>query len=208
MKKIIALALVMVLLGVSVVNIQAAEHYHGSDAYTRDRVVKLIGQAGSCSGSQVRGKSGRVYILSAAHCVVLLSPDGMLMVEDESGHKTASLFVAISDTQDLMLLTPKDQQSLDVALSVHKHQHVHTMTHGAGMPAYRTDGELLGTMPIMVYTMGLNTYEITTAASVPGSSGGCTLDENNDLIGVVSNGNGHTTGLVPLSEIRKFLADF
>lgn len=48
----------------------------------------------------------------------------------------------------------------------------------------------------------------TTAMVVPGSSGGMVLNDHNELIGVVSAGDGNFGLLVRLQDIRKFLSNY
>lgn len=119
-------------------------HVKASDSYVRDAVVLLYGAGGSCTGVQVKlRESKKAFVLTAAHCLPLVE-EGKINAKTESG-EILSLKVLEEDTQaDLLLLEGSDQLSTVIlATDAELHDRVHTVTHGAGAPAYRTDGELL-----------------------------------------------------------------
>lgn len=119
------------------------KHKKASDSYVRSTVVLLKSPSGSCTGVQVEGAKGGVYVLTAAHCRPLLIDDKVLAV-NEDGAETVLSFVAEDPTSDLMLLTGSAIFGhVAIAKDLGFHEHVHAMTHGHGAPTYRTDGEIL-----------------------------------------------------------------
>lgn len=117
--------------------------YKRTDQYARNRVVHLIGPKGSCTGVEVRSPNGARYTLTAAHCKAILDPAGMAIAITEQGKKQLVQFMVEDPNSDLMLVSSVGTFEVDVAEGIYKHEHVHTMTHGDAMPAFRTDGELL-----------------------------------------------------------------
>lgn len=214
-------------------------HIQASDGYVRDRVVKLTNEnKGSCSGIKVKADSGKVVILTAAHCIVILDKNKKMIAIDEDGKKETVSFIAEDPFSDLMLLSTEDTRYIDISADdTEVHQKVHTLTHGAGHETYRTDGEL---MEIELTQIGL--FEIQTkddmircvsmpknvpyptifgpvcvleteqrwssALVVPGSSGGALLDEAGHLVGITSAGDAHFGLFVLLTDIKAFLADY
>jgi S1-C subfamily serine protease len=205
-----------------------------SDAYIRDRVVKLQGDVGGCSGIQVQAPSGKVYILSARHCQKI-SSDGDITATDEQGHTKKVTIIAVDKDSDLLLLTPMSIKFITIADKLSLHEHVHTLTHGNMNPTYRTDGEALIDRLVEValaeiisdedvkacqasggkvypsffslVCVGELNVRITTAWVAPGSSGGAALNENGQLIGIVSLSSGLFSGIVRLEDITRFLKD-
>lgn len=117
--------------------------YKRTDQFARNRVVHLIGPKGSCTGVEVRSPKGVRYTLTAGHCKGILDPKGMAIAVTEQGKKQLVQFMVEDPNSDLMLVSPVGTFEVDVAEGTYKHEHVHTMTHGDAMPAYRTDGEML-----------------------------------------------------------------
>ncbi len=205
------------------------------DDYVRDRVVLLSSIKGTCSGVEVRSPSGKPLTLTAGHCHELLVDDKMT-AEMEDGKRYTLSLVAMDPKSDLMLLTGIPGKYLDVAKKYEgRHQHIHTMTHGEGMPSYRTDGEILketdnqvlafiisahadlitcqekGGEPALVSIFEMGCIEIyhsmmTTAKVVPGSSGGPVLNDKEQVIGIVSISNQDGfSGMVTIDSINAFL---
>lgn len=145
-------ALLVVLIGLMGFGFIAHErHDRASDTYIRDRVVKLQSKLGSCSGIQVKAPSGHSYILTAAHCRLLVdATDNSIEVVDEYGIVRKESFIEEDAKSDLMLITNSRNGDIEVAKSVSAHQHLHSLTHGAGFPTYRTDGELLSVRPVQI----------------------------------------------------------
>lgn len=116
-----------------------------SDAYVRDAVVLLYGASRTCTGVQVEVAPGVYQVLTAAHCSNLLDDSGMVMARGEHGQEVSLALIAEDDHSDLMLLTGSEIFGhIKVAKKRLKlHDPVHTLTHGAGAPTYRTDGESL-----------------------------------------------------------------
>jgi hypothetical protein len=129
-----------------------------SDDYARDRVVLLKGKHGQCTGVQVRAASGLVYTLTAAHCEAILE-DGQAESTLENGATKTVIEIEVDRTADLMLMTAVSSDYLPVAGDVHRYDHVHTMTHGNGLPTYRTDGTALKDDDILIMLFPINTVE-------------------------------------------------
>lgn len=203
-----------------------------SDSYIRDRVLKLTSDKGQCSAISIMAPSGKVYTLTAAHCSALVVR-AHVDATDEQGIKKKLAFIAIDSEHDLMLLSAFDtKKSIDVARSSQLYDKIHTLTHGNGMPTYRTDGELLADKQVEiagdinseddmkdcqgknkrivngffgVVCLKIQVVTITTAQVVGGSSGGPAVDKHGHLIGIVSCGMPMFSGVVPLKDIRNFL---
>lgn len=211
------------------------KYVKAQDNYIRNRVVQLQSERGGCTGIQIQAPSGKVYTLTAKHCFEILE-NGKVKSTNEQGKSEMISFVAIDDKADLLLLTaPKNALSIQVGEKTSKHEHVHTITHGALEPSYRTDGEILAEQiihadlypilepeqfeeclankmePVMDMENGLicamsENVMFTTAMVVPGSSGGPLLNDAGDLVGIVSVSNGPFSGMVPIQDIHSFLA--
>jgi len=212
------------------------KYVKSQDSYIRNRVVQLSSERGGCSGIQVQAPSGKVYTLTAKHCFSLLE-NGKVKSTNEQGKSEMISFVAMDDKSDLLLLSaPEHALSIQIADKQYKHQHVHTMTHGAMQPTYRTDGELLSEqsihamlfpvlepedfqrcldnkMEVMIdMEQGIvcsmkETVMLSTAFVVAGSSGGPLVNDNGELTGIVSVSDGPFSGTVPLLDIHTFLLD-
>lgn len=216
--------------------ISSGNRLRASDAYIRDRVIKIYSAEGSsCTGIQVYAPSGKIYILTAAHCAEFM-PNGDALASDEKGDEYPVILIAIDKAKDLMIMSRISDNAIRIADKWYKHEKIHTITHGKGMPSYRTDGELLEEQkvetPIFPITdidsakkcMGLNQVimkdffsdicvqilnsVIGTARVVPGSSGGPVLDDSGKLVGIVSNTDGFFAGYVSLEDIKAFLKEF
>lgn len=213
------------------VNYVSNRNTRASDAYIRDRVLMLLSEVGQCSAVQVKAPSGKIYALSAAHCVDLLVK-GSITAINEQGVSKQLRFVAIDEEHDLLLLTPFDNKSINIAKSTKLYDKIHTLTHGNGQPTYRTDGELLKEKSVEtgspieseeqlvkcdgrnkkiletfagLYCVKTLTVSITTAQVVGGSSGGPALNKDGELIGIVSVATEIFSGVIPLKEIQTFL---
>lgn len=231
MKRLVVLAVTGLIIGGSLGF--ADKSNRASDSYVRDRVVMLAGKEGTCSGIQVKAPSGKVYIVTAAHCDILLSNNKVVAIMEDNS-KAVVQFVDIDRKNDLMVLTSPNKKSVDMAEKTYMYQKVHTMTHGAGHRTYRTDGELLEEKDLDIPAFPIDSKEderkckrqhgkvmlamglfpicvktqhdaITTAKAVPGSSGGALLNESGELVGIVSNTDGMFTGVVPLRFIKEIL---
>lgn len=134
-------------------------HIEASDEHVRDAVVLLTGVQGSCTGVSIETSAGKHYVLTAAHCSVLLDSEGQVTATNEQGVKDVLTKVQQDEDSDLLLLTSSSIfGSIKVSgTTLELHQHVHALTHGGGAPTYRTDGEVLdnftGKIPVgMVLT--------------------------------------------------------
>lgn len=135
--------LFIILIGVSA-GICNNRHIHASDEYLRNRIVKLINASGSsCTGVEVRTPKKAVYTLTAGHCRVLLDGNKQMLAIDEQGHKTIVSFVAEDTKSDLLLLTAIGTKFVTIGDSVSAHEQVKAITHGHGLAAFRSDGEMI-----------------------------------------------------------------
>lgn len=178
------------------------------DEYSRDRVVLLHSIMGSCTGVEVKSPKGKIYTLTAGHCIALFLYDkDAIFARLENGKEYRVHIVAKTLFSDLLLLEGVGDKTFAIADKAPvMHDHVHTMTHGLGFPSYRTDGEVL--MERIVDITGLPWIELFISAQVvPGSSGGPILNDKEELVGVVSVSLGETifSGTVTLIDIKNFL---
>ena len=208
--------------------------YKASDLYLRNRVFKLTGNGASCSGVQVTAPTGKVYVLTAGHCAALVV-EGKVYASGESGQSYVLDFIEEDQFSDLMLLSAPPGPGVSIASGLDKHEHVRTLTHGRGMPTYRTDGEYVmldfSTVPLFpilsfndqykcnqvkeqviidsftgVRECALVTFQsITTADVIPGSSGGPLFDDDGKLAGIVSATDGKFSSFVTISDMVAFL---
>jgi S1-C subfamily serine protease len=227
MKKLfLVLMFVIMYITVSCAHIQKHSMLQ-SDKYIRDRVLMITGKNVLCSAIEVRAPSGKNYTMSAAHCAAM-AINGYVTAINEDGDQKMIKVLEVDDPHDLMLLEPYDEKSIDVAKSEQRHQRVHTITHGHGMPSYRTDGELLDIVNITLATpidsdealakcknIVINDLELgcekkynvimSTAQVLPGSSGGAVLNEEGKLVGIVSCTDGFFAGFIPIDDINNLL---
>lgn len=225
-------------LSVAIAGVERGFSIHG-ESYIINRVVKLVGPAGSCSGEQVVASSGDNYILTAAHCKAIGMTDGSIVVELENKTRILRRVIAEDKNADLLLLEGvPNLDGLKIGQNNERFQIVRTFTHGRGFETYKTEGRILQFSKIAV-AIGFVTVEapctdakykqvdetiydilttkvcvlytdaaVTTAMIVPGSSGGAVVDEDGQLVGVVSAGDGTFGYLVPLKDIKAFLTGY
>lgn len=234
-RKALTMMFVMTLIATATLSYQEIQ-FKKSDEYLRQRVVKLVGNRGSCSGIQVKVPSGRVVTLSAAHCQDITSENKITAISD-NGDKTILTIIKADRSIDLMVLTAGDNSSIDVADSISMHEKVHTMTHGNGLMSHRSDGELLDLVTVRMALFGIGDEKdmrecikikgkvnidifsgliciadldliLSTARVRHGSSGGAVVNENNELVGIVSaTDSDDIAGFVPLHKIHEYIKD-
>jgi hypothetical protein len=237
MKK--AIITLLVLLCVEMLGLSyTIDRVKNSDAYLKNAIVKLYSKAGSCTGEEVIGsKSNKIYTLTAAHCRELFKKDGIpvsVFAQLQNNKVVEVYFIAEDPASDLMLLTAAGTQSLEIAKSVMFPERVHSITHGLGFPAFRTDGLLLGSVKIGVPIFSLSSAEdilrcaampkyqidplngvcilvadeyISNDYILPGSSGGALLDSDNHIIGIATAKSPDFSSWVQLKFIQSFLSD-
>jgi CBS-domain-containing membrane protein len=187
----------------------------------------LTGNGMECSAIEVKAPSGKNYTMSAGHCAPM-AVNEYIMATREDGSQIMIKVLKVDAERDLMLLEAADEKSIDVANSEKFHQHIHTLTHGHGMPTYRTDGELLKDVDIKIEdpigseeemkkckNIVVGAFEMdcelklhvimSTAQVLPGSSGGAILNKQGQLVGIVSCTDGFFSGFVMLKDIQEML---
>lgn len=113
------------------------------ESYLRERVVRLYGVHGSCSGEQIHAPSGQNYILSAGHCHVL-AIDNQIMIQTEDGKRLSRRVIEEDPKSDLLLLEGvPNLVGLELGNDTQAHQHVRTFTHGMGFDTYKTEGAVI-----------------------------------------------------------------
>lgn len=106
-------------------------------------VVKLTGERGSCSGTQVKAPSGKKYILTAGHCSVL-ADRGIIEVHTEDAGNYFSKVLEESNDSDLLLLEPAPGISgIKIANDLSRFETLRSFTRGAGLPTYETSGNMI-----------------------------------------------------------------
>lgn len=208
-----------------------------SEKEIREKIVKIVGDKGLCSGEQVKGHSGKSYIITAAHCKDISSTD-VYTVFRESGEKLKLRAIEEYEDNDLLLLEGlPGVEGLEVASNSFRNEKIWTYTHGGGLDTYITEGRQLQVQNVQIF-MGPVTdekscqsskYNIqdinsffgsiracmmklrlmgTTAKVVPGSSGGAIVNYKGELVGVVSATDGNFGYSVPIDSIQAFLAGY
>ena len=215
MRKAMILQTILLVCGISLIGYAVRLHSSrslpkvdfSSDTYIRNQVYLLLKrEVGSCSSIKVISASGKRYVLSAAHCANL-ADKGIIAGTTEQGTVVGLQILEVDVKSDLMLLSSPDQTGgIPIAADVQIHEKIKTLTHGAGHVTYRTDGEVLETLPVTVNTGRVEVVTMTSALVVPGSSGGAATDLSGALVGVVSLCDGVFGGLIPLSEINTLMA--
>lgn len=207
-----------------------------SDQSIYDRVVKLVGPVGACTGEQIQAPSGEHYVLTAGHCKEIAEKGGEIITE--SGKHYPAVVIAEDPSSDLLLLMGiPNFPGLNIAKADYARQEIRTFTHGKGRAAYKTEGVLIQDEPVEIMVSEISSPEeliacvaqpkydviadmysaicilkvnatISTAFVAPGSSGGPIVDANGDLVGVVSASGGGFSIFVRLQDIQAFLKDF
>lgn len=206
-----------------------------TDQQLMNNTVLLVSESGSCSGVQIRigsKKHTKRFVLTAGHCLPL-AVDGKIKAITEH-NKTYELFVLIEDqNSDLLVLSPvPGLKGVEIAKKAYRHEKIKTLTHGLGLPTYRTDGTLIGyrlakylafeinskededhcnsmhkfmTVPTMFGLVCVTSVVETTSTAmvVHGSSGGPVFDMQGRLVGIVSGNMESISFFVSLVDIQK-----
>jgi secreted trypsin-like serine protease len=207
-----------------------------TDKWIQGRTVQLTNGHGSCSGEQVTAPSGSTYILTAAHCLSIKDDNDTMLVTLENGDQLRRRVIAEDPKSDLLLLEGVPNMSgLKIASSIKRQEHVNTFTHGFAFKTYKTEGQIIDERMSVVQvndilcTSNMPKYKkmsvptifgmmdlcamatidsVTTAMTVPGSSGGMVVNDSGELVGVVSAGDGAFGYLVTLSDIKNFIKGY
>lgn len=186
-----------------------------SDNTVRPNVFMLLTDEGYCTGVAVKTPSNKTLLLTAGHCADLLEKQPIFLVFKD-GVKTpigAAAPMAVDKEHDLMLLDVTRgvvAKGLKIGAELKPHQHVHTLGGGGTGSPYRTDGEFVFERQLNYSAPGepadIKTISITTALVRQGSSGGALLDDNGDLVGIISiTDSNNFSGSVPQRFIRDIL---
>lgn len=139
---------------------------HRYDSYFMSKSVKLVSDRGSCSGQQVTAASGSIYILTAAHCLIL-ARDGSITALTEDGRRMQRRVIAEDINSDLALLEGVPlMPGLEIADKVSRGDHVRTYTHGSGFPTYKTEGQIIDEKQVQVL-QEITQGELTVKCDMP-----------------------------------------
>lgn len=132
----------------------------------KDRVVRILGDAGMCSGEQVRAPSSENYILTAAHCKIL-EKDGQMLIVKESGDRLWRRVIAEDPKSDLLLVEGlPGVDGLDIARSMYR-EHIRTFTHGANHDTYETEGYIIAIEPVQIPAFAIFSIEEASKCKAP-----------------------------------------
>lgn len=216
-----ALPLFLALLVIAAMITQVRYNFESkvTDEYVRANVLMLTNPAGSsCSAVRIKTDSGHYYVLTAAHCAGLSSvvsrgpaaiTEFLIQSIDEDGVLEFLKIIDADETVDLMLLESNTKSGIRLGAPLHETQKVHTVTHGGGMPMYRTDGAVIKDNWHHPQAPSGFIKTLTSAFILPGSSGGALLDSNNELVGIATNVDQWRffSYFSTLAQIRVFLKD-
>jgi S1-C subfamily serine protease len=203
-----------------------------SDAEIRDRVVKIVGPMGQCSGEQIQAPSGKTYILTAGHCRDIAINGSMEVITEDGVHFLRHVIKEDPNADLLLLEGLPNRSGITIAKSNHRFQYVRTFTHGRGLDTYTTTGILIQDksapvgssiddpsqcpteMPKYTLIAGIFgsmcvmniEWTWTTAFVAPGSSGGLVVNSEGEMVGLVSAGGEGFGLLTRLEDIQRFLA--
>lgn len=207
-----------------------------TDAYIRRSVVQLTNGQMSCTGEQIIAPSGKLFVITAAHCRGISEGTEKMTAVLEDGSKQTISVIAEDPTSDLLILTPvKGIPGLSIASSIYAHQHARAFTHGRAYATYKTEGEIVqeGTFEAPIFEinsfidllrcqaqpkyhpeMGLFSQScvatlseiIATVGVVPGSSGGAILNDRGQVLGICTGEQDPFSFWVKLDDIHRFLA--
>ncbi len=122
-----------------------------SEHFIKNRVIKLTSGQGGCSGEQIHAPSGKDYILTAAHCIVLKNESNEIQATTEYGVSLPRKIIAEDPYSDLLLLEGiPGLRGLDIAESDYRNQEIRTFTHGALLDTYKTTGVLINDREVQV----------------------------------------------------------
>lgn len=200
----------------------------------RQTVVQVNGTSCTGSGSVVEGKSGKHYVLTNYHVCLCASYQGRLYSTFEGGELVQGKVVKRDSTVDLCAVRVEDTRpALKLGDQLLPFTEVNTRgypggrlteSHGqsGGNVEWDADFDIseIGVCPEEASKgYGLNgviqecrlhfTSTLTNLYGRPGASGSPVVNDNGELVGVVSSwhpGNEYETGMVPFSDVRRFLS--
>lgn len=198
-------------------------------------VVKLDSKVGSCSGEQIETPSGKKYILTADHCAPIAVDGRIRVTTEDAGVYYSKIVLEDETSDLMLIEAAPGIPAVKIAGDMHRHEHLTSYTHGHGYPTYSTEGIYIGEDIIQfldevgtdnpdlcnkpknkkaeVDFFGIHATlcaveiveSVTTVPAVPGSSGGMVVNDNGELVGIVSTGDDHFTNLVTLKDIHHFI---
>lgn len=115
-----------------------------SESYLRHKVVTLTSNKGECSGIEIHSPKGDEYILTAAHCSILVDEHSSILASVDDQRPIPRKIIEVSPVTDLMLLEGLPQQhGISVASSIALHDHIFKLGRGFGLATHRADGEFI-----------------------------------------------------------------
>lgn len=169
-------------------------------------VVELTNGNELCTGVQIRGYSGRKYILTAAHCLGIMDSFQNAKVITASGRELMRRFISQDKENDLALF--EDVPGLPAILLAKKvsiGEDATVLGHGHGYPTYPTNAKVI-TMTAPA-DLGYKVIVINHTIA-PGNSGGPAFDNSGKLIGIADATDEYFGYLIPLSSVYRFLRNY
>ncbi len=207
------------------------------DAHIRSHTFLLVGGPHACTGVQVQAPSGKSYVVSAGHCVSAFDQKGEASAVIAGADKPEKIkLLEISKDADVLIATGvSNLTGLRIAANVEKFEHIRLFGHGNLFDTVKRDGELIQdaflnlnekkddvdvadeNMCVFMKTFSLpgavgwkmcQRSIITSAPADPGMSGGPAVNDNNELVGIIScTDQPHYSYIAPGSEVSKLLKD-
>lgn len=212
--------------------------FQPSDSYPKAKAMQLTGNGIACSGEQIEAASGQTYILSAGHCMGMMHNGNVTVTTEDGRTLERRVIAEDPYSDLMLIEGIPYMKGLKIAKQSQRFQHVRTFTHGARLQTYKTEGFLIEKkelrVPVFQVTAESSTCDMPkykqdsvqiwggtitfcildipefwmSASVVPGSSGGMVVNDDNELIGVVSIQDGPFGGMVDQVEVNRFLNNY